>query len=183
MKKIRFKLSTKRSALLIASILVLVGGSAYAINRWRADDAPLPPTITTNDGKEVSLAPPTKEEKKEVEDHKSELAKAATSSETPTSQAKTSSVIITSPSPLNPSPQGVRAYVSGVFEDGGMCTATAMQGTTTITKSSTGFANVSYTQCAPINWDSLLGNGKWTITVSYKSATTNSSQSVIIEVK
>lgn len=182
MPRLKSSLSLRQSFILGVTVILLAGTGIYFIQRLTANDTPAP-TITTKDGKKVTLAPPTKEEKQEVEDHKSELAKAAANSSAPTSQTKTSSVIITSPSSANPSPQGVRAYVSGVFEDGGTCTATATQGASTISKSAVGFGNVSYTQCAPIDWDSPLGTGKWTITVSYKSAATSSSQSVTIEVK
>lgn len=182
-KKIKSPLSRRKTALLAVALLVLISVGVYAAQRRQTADSPAP-TITAKDGKKVTLAPPTKQEKQEVEDHKSELAKnAAASSSASATQTKTSSVIITSPSSSNPSQYGVRAYVSGVFEEGGTCTATATQGGASISKTSLGFGNVSYTQCAPIDWDSPLGVGRWSIAVSYKSATTSSSQSVTIEVK
>jgi hypothetical protein len=184
----RFKpsLSLRKSIFLVIAVLVLAGGGAYAVHRWRVSHAPPPPpTITGTDGKKITLAPPTQAEKQQADDHKSDLVKnnASLNSTAPASQGVTSNVVITSPSSANPSASGVRAYVNGVFEEGGTCTATATQGATSVTKSSAGFENVSYTQCAPIDWDSPLGSGKWTITVSYKSAATSSSQSVTIEVK
>lgn len=183
MLRLKLSLSKHQTIILgVVTILLAVAG-IFFIRSVSTNNTPAP-TITTKDGKKVTLAPPTKEEKQEVEDHKSELVKAtAYNSSDSTTQTKTSNVIITSPTLANPSPQGVRAYVSGVFEDTGTCTATATQGTTTVSKSSAGFENVSYTQCAPIDWDSPLGKGKWTITLSYKSVSTTSSQSVAIEVK
>lgn len=179
MPRFKFSLSRRRLVVLATVVLVLAGGGAYAIHRWRVNHVP-PPTITGKDGKKITLSPPTKQEKKDVEDHKSDLVKQQSAAD---SNTGSSNVVITSPSSANPSATGVRAYVNGVFEEGGTCTATATQGTTSVTKSSAGFENVSYTQCAPIDWDSPLSNGKWTITVSYKSATASSSQSVTIEVK
>lgn len=180
----RFKLSLSRrsSVILVIAVLVLAGGGAYALHRWRVDHVP-PPTITGKDGKKITLAPPTKDEKKAVEDHKSDLVKQQSADNNTSSGSVASNVVITSPSSANPLATGVRAYVNGVFEETGTCTATATQGATSVTKTSAGFENVSYTQCAPIDWDSPLGSGKWTITVSYKSPATSSSQSVTIEVK
>lgn len=176
-------LSRKKTALLIVLVLLLAGAAVYGVHAWRVHHVPAP-VITAKDGKKIKLAPPTKDEKQQVEDHKSDLAKQeAAANSSSSSGTKTSSVVITSPSSSNPAGTGVRAYVNGVFEEGGTCTATATQGSSTVAKSSTGFGNVSYTQCAPIDWDAPLGAGKWTISVSYKSASTSSSQSVTIEVK
>jgi len=77
---------------------------------------------------------------------------------------------------------GVSAYVTGVFEEEGACTVTATQDSKSYTKTSTGFQNASYTQCAPIIWDAALTSGTWSIVVIYESKTTNSSQSTTIKV-
>lgn len=139
-----------------------------------------PLTGKTADGQPVNLSPPTKEEKNQNDTYKDAIVndgKPPTNTGTGTTGKKSSAVFITSASA-----SGVNAYVTGVFEDGGTCTATATQGSQVITKTSTGFQNVSYTQCAPISWDTALTSGTWNVTVSYTSSTTSSSQSTIVEV-
>ncbi len=70
------------------------------------------------------------------------------------------------------SSSSVNAYVSGVIEDGGACTATFTKDGSNFSNSSASIANVSYTQCAPIRPDTnKLSSGTWKVTVSYKSET------------
>lgn len=144
-----------------------------------------PPTkeqtgLTTADGQKVNLEPPTEEEKSEANSRKGAIVKRDEEIKNPPSgsaQINPATIVITESSSTI-----VRAYVSGVFEEGGTCTATATQNSQVITKSSVGFQNVSYTQCAPMQWDTALGAGTWTIKVSYKSPTTEVSQTRTIEV-
>jgi uncharacterized protein YxeA len=179
-QKLSLKSHRKRTIAIIAAVILIAGGGAFAFYRHNH-----PTSVKTPDGKTVKLKKATAEEKKASDDNKSAIVKrentikdasANSSGQTP------STVVITSPSPANPSVSGVRGYVTGVFEEGGTCTATATMGSQTVTKSSVGFQNVSYTQCAPIDWDSPLGHGTWAITLSYKSAATSSTQSTTIEV-
>lgn len=171
-------MSGRRRLVTVTLAVILVAGLAYG--GYRLYQNHYNPTITTKDGGKVKLKPATEEEKKQADDNKSAIVKrseqlkqaaANSSGQTP------SSVVITSADA-----SGVRAYVTGVFEEGGTCTATASQGGQTFTKSSVGFQNVSYTQCSFIDWGSPLGPGTWNITVSYKSAATSSTQSTTIGV-
>ena len=178
-QKLSLKSHRKRTIAIIVVVIIALGAGAFALYRHNH-----PTSVKTPDGKTVKLKKATAEEKKADDDNKSEIVKreAAIKQATDNPSGQTpSTVIITDPSGT-PSGTGVRAYVSGVFEEGGVCTATATMGGQTVTKSSIGFQNVSYTQCAPINWDSALSPGSWTITVSYKSAATSSTQSTTIEV-
>lgn len=64
----------------------------------------------------------------------------------------------------------VRAQVSGVVEDGGICTATYIKGSDVYKRTSTGMANVSYTQCQPIRPEAgKLTKGTWKVVVDYNS--------------
>jgi cytoskeletal protein RodZ len=116
----------------------------------------------------IRYEPPTDEEKQQAEDHKDDLAQQnnnpAPAPSTPNAKKSVTPVI------TNVDNSGLRGYVPGVIEDGGTCTATAKSGSATVTKTSSGFANVSYTQCAPITWDSQLASGTWEFTLSYQSA-------------
>lgn len=173
-QKLSFRSHRKRTIAIIAAVVLIAGAGAFALYRHNN-----PTSVTTPDGEKVKLTKATDEEKKQSEDNKSEIVKreeaikqaGASSSGTP------SSVVITEASNA-----GVRAYVNGVFEEGGTCTATA-QGPGSASGSSVGFQNVSYTQCPFIEWNSPLSPGTWNITVSYKSAATSSTQTTTIEVK
>jgi len=138
-----------------------------------------PPVPTTVDGKPVNLKPATTEDKAQADARKNEIVNGeAQVKNNPSGSTKQSAIIIT-----EANDSGVRAYVTGVFEEGGTCTATATMGSQIITKTSEGFQNASYTQCAPISWSTPLGAGSWSVKVTYKSTTTESTQSKTIEVK
>lgn len=169
--------SRRLSKALIAGLVVLAVGLAYGGYRLYQNHNK-PTTLKTPDGGQASLAPATESDKQASEDHKDAIVKQNAQTNTPNSgTSKTSSVVIT-----NKSTTGVRAYVTGVFEEGGVCTALAVQGPKTSSATSSGFENVSTTQCAPLDWDTPLSTGSWTITVSYKSASTESKQTVTLEV-
>jgi hypothetical protein len=172
------------SSVLFAGLIVLAIGLIYGGYRlYQSHKTSL--SLKTADGKQVNLSPPTPSDLQANDAHKNALAKQNAQTNTPgtgvsnpsSGALKPSTVVITSTSAA-----GIRAYVNGVFENNGTCTASAVQGVQTYTKTSVGFENVSYTQCAPLNWDTPLGSGSWTITVSYKSTTTESKQTTTLEV-
>lgn len=157
---LKFKKIPAKTVIVGAIALALLGASVFAAVQIRDEDTESGPIeITTADGQKLIVEPTTDNEKKETEDYKQQLAQ-----NNGQSGASTANVIIT-----EASGGVVRAYVSGVYEDGGICTATAVQGSQVVTRSSTGFKNVSYTQCPPIEWN--LSSGTWTIKVTYKSTT------------
>jgi cytoskeletal protein RodZ len=174
---LRNKSKLTKFATVALGLLLLVGVAYGGFSVYRHYH---PTSLTTPDGQKVKLKPATKEEKQQAEDHKTDIVEqeAARNAAAASQKATASSVVITTASST-----GVRAYVTGVFEENGTCTATATQNGQTVTKTSTGFQNVSYTQCAPIDWNAPLGPGTWTINLTYSSAATNSSQSTTIEVK
>jgi hypothetical protein len=136
----------------------------------------------TSDGESVNLKPATKTEKQEAENKKKEIVQEQQEAAAKTSGSGNSTtdsqVTITAADERE-----VRAFVSGIFEEGGTCTAKATQGTKSITAQSEGFGNVSYTQCAPITWPTLLSSGFWNIAFTYQSAKTTASTTKTIEVK
>jgi len=72
----------------------------------------------------------------------------------------------------------VRAYVAEVFENGGACTATfTKSGQASVSGSSVGFQNASYTTCPPIKVSrgKFLTAGNWTLALSYKSSSAEGS--------
>jgi cytoskeletal protein RodZ len=115
----------------------------------------------------VNLNPPTDQEKSEAEAHKKDLA----NSDTPVPATGSNGKKSVTPVITNASTAEVDAYIPGVFEDGGTCTATLIKGTQTIVKISQGFANATYTSCAPIILNNSVAGTGWTVVVSYNSST------------
>lgn len=78
----------------------------------------------------------------------------------------------------------IRAFISGVIEGGGICTATLIKDGVSIEESSQAFIDFKTSQCHPIyiSIDSFKTKGSWLLTVSYKSETSNG-KSESLEVK
>jgi hypothetical protein len=174
---------TKTILLIGIALIAIASVAAYALSK-RSNDTAVTPQVSAKAAAPI-LKPATPEEKQAATQNKEQIVQAqktanpATKSDTPTTTTNTASVVI-----VNADKAGVSGYVSGVFEDGGTCTATATStsGTTT-TKSSSGFQNASYTQCAPISWDKQLTAGSWSITLKYVSATSSGTTTKVVEVQ
>ena len=124
----------------------------------------------------INYSPATQIEKQESEDKKEEIVKdnkndIASANNQPQNQQSVKQVI---PVITNASSGSINGFVGGIFEDGGVCKATFTNGTSSLSKSSEGFKNVSTTQCTPIIMDKgLLSPGQWSVTLSYASNTAN----------
>jgi hypothetical protein len=166
----RLRKLTRSPLLLIAVLILFLAGLGLGLRHWHK----ISPSTATSGG---SLSPPTSTDKQAAADRKDQIVQQQQNqSAAPASGTKTVTVVVT-----EASSSSVKGYVQGVFEEGGTCTATATQGSQTVNKTSTGFQNVSYTQCAPISWS--LGTGTWMVNLSYKSATAAGNSSKTIEVK
>ena len=139
-------------------------------------------TTTPIDNETINYEPARPAEKKEAEENKDALVNRQEVEKTDTSTTTNKKQV--KPSITNTS-GSVNAYVSGIFEEGGTCTAVFNNDAITNTKTSTGFRNVSYTQCAPINIESgFLSAGTWTVTVKYSSEKSEGTSDIqTIEVK
>jgi len=147
----------------IGIVALLVIGSALYITLNNRNDSQDNAQQTTSNSSKVNLDPPTEQELTETDQHKDDLANQNPTPPTPIPGTKKSVQPIISYADKTT----VNAYVPGIFEDGGVCTATFTQGSQTVSKTSEGFQNASYTQCAPFN--SNLGSGEWSVTVKYSS--------------
>lgn len=145
-------------------VLLIGGGLAY--NQFKDNRATTGSTSSdTQSGNYINLNPPTDQEKKDAEENKKSLAEEP-SPPSPTANGKKQ----VTPEISSATRSEVRAFVSGIFEDGGTCTATATKaGESSITAAKKGFKNVSYTQCEPIIWS--LPDSGWVVVVSYSSNT------------
>jgi hypothetical protein len=174
---------SRRYLLLSAAGIVILGSAALA---WHKSSAkPTTPDNNTSSGtshlsptssgSKVNLNPPTAAQSADGQSHKDAIVQKDDQLKNGANQNSQATVVISEANNME-----VRGYISGVLEDNGICTATAAKpGQQTVTVTSTGFMNVSYTQCAPISWGSTaLASGQWTITLSYKSSATKASSSI-----
>ena len=159
-------------------VLLLVGSLVF-IYKYKNSDSRSSPSDT---GQTVRYAPATTAEKKETEDNKDRIVKL----ETQTKNSPSSMVGKAAVKPTITNTTGsINAYISGILEKDGTCTAVFIKGSIQLTKTAAGFQNVSYTQCAPIELEpGFLSDGSWTVLVKYNSdKSEGSSESQIIEVK
>ncbi|MCX6727360.1 MAG: hypothetical protein NTX11_00915 [Candidatus Saccharibacteria bacterium] len=165
------KSSTRKKSILILIALVLigglVGGGLYLRNRNTQKTSDSPRVATIN------YAPATPNEKQESNDVKDKIVAQQKNNPAPSPGTNPPNEGKKSVTPTITNTNGsINAFVSGVFEEGGVCTATFTKGSSTLSKTSVGFQNVSYTQCAPMDLGSgFLSPGVWNVTVSYASAT------------
>lgn len=178
------KKSFKKPAIVVALVLMIGGTTVYTLrNILNVPYISDPEKAENRPGNDINLNPPSQQEKAETEKFKdSTIENQNPSNSTPTlSSDKKNSVI---PTITNATDRVVNSLVSSIFEEGGTCTATFTKNSEILTKTSVGFQNVSYTQCAPMNLEAgFLNTGKWTVVVKYVSdKSEGSSNPQIIEV-
>jgi hypothetical protein len=160
-RNIKSRILSRKALLIAVAVLIILVAGGWGYARW-GDNESSKPTAEDSQGSGdyVNNNPPTDEELQETEQNKQSIIEQSSSN---ISGAITP--IITSASRSE-----VRAYVSGVFEDGGTCTATATKGSQTRTASSEGIADVNKTTCRPMDFSPALTSGSWSVTVTYNSA-------------
>lgn len=180
MRSVKKKNRSTKKMVLIGLLIVAVliaGGVAFKLTRSSQT------TITTDDGQTVNLEPATEEEKQQVDDNKRAIVEndeKNKSNQPPAGTKRQVSAVITAAS-VN----GINGYVTGVFEEGGTCRAEFTMNGSSFSKTSTGFQNASYTQCAPITTTpaDFPASGKWSVKLVYTSNTSEgASQSQTFEV-
>lgn len=180
------KKSFNHKALLISGLVIAVVGLgsvvSYKLLHKQKTVAETAPSSTSD---KINLSPATPAEKSEAEQNKDKIPSNQPSTQPTPSTGSSGSKKSVKPVITNATSDNVSAYVSGIFEDGGSCTATFTKGTSTLSKTTSGFQNVSYTQCAPFDLDSgYLSKGTWTVSVKYSSSTSEgTSDNKTIEVK
>lgn len=176
--------SNKKIIVIIAVVLLVIGGgSAFALTRGDK-------TSPSKDKEKVNLAPPTKEDAERVEENKQAVIKRQQDEK----QAEQSGANSDSKESVSPTItyadqyQGqveVGAFVSGVFEDGGTCTATFTNGSANFTKQVQAVRGANSVNCpvmqAPVS--SFSPRGTWQVSVSYSSpSSSGTSESKQVEV-
>lgn len=185
MYSVKNKNNSKKLILLfaLAAVVILLGGFSVFMLKNQESSSANTKVQVSNPEAQVNLNPVSQQEAQQADTNKQQIiareeAQKPASSPEPSTQSSNASITVVGSTSLS-----VKSYVRGIFEDGGTCTAVAIKGAETITKSSEGFKNVSNTQCSPINWDKPLSTGVWKVMISYKSATTQASTSTETIVK
>jgi hypothetical protein len=157
--------------LAIIAVLALAGGGYAAWSSHRASMANKAADSTELTVSGINYSPPTDQEKQDADDSKQKALDQASRGDNPSTGTREVSVTITS-AQQNGDQVLVRAYVSGVTEDGGTCTATFSNGTDTVVKTSQGVQDATTTICSPLQLprSELPAAGNWSIVVSYKSS-------------
>lgn len=180
---------SKRTAIVVLfiSAAVIVSGLGYTFWQNRRDSSTADSPAKTVG---TQYVPATQKEKQASETHKDKLVENRKKSDqeshsTIVGTKKTVTPVITIAEYRNGSVT-VQAYIPGIYEEGGTCTATLKSTDKTITEQSDAFANATTTDCQHINIirTAFPAAGTWVVTVSYVSATSEgtSTQSSSVEV-
>ncbi len=159
-------LAYKKVALAGGVTLLAVGG---AVMLW-PNNAKTPTQIPENPTGEINYNPPTETEKAETEQHKDDIAKQQT--QTPQTSNNGNSIVVTITSAtVDDASVQIASYVSGIIEDGGVCTITLQQGANKVSRNVSGMANATTTNCeyTTFNRSDFTAPGIWKLSVSYSS--------------
>lgn len=173
MQSIQPKRKNKRATIIVilATLALLVGVVALVYSqKWWPFNGPGNFII---DG--VNYGPPTEEEIQNSQNAKKDIIEEEDESNDSTDGLKTVNIGV-SYSEVNNGNVEVRAFVSGVIEGTGACTATLTKaGAQTVTKSVEAFVDASTSQCKPIfiPVSEFDQSGEWILVVSYKSPTSS----------
>jgi len=163
----------KSKVLTITTIVLLLvaAGVGVALYKKHSDDQKQPTISTLSESQkgDINFNAPTDQELSDTEQHKDDVANGNSSTPATTNDGKR----VVNPVISSIDKTTAYGYVTGVFEEGGTCTITLTQGTKVLTKTSGGFENASYTQCAPLDLSSLGLSGNYTVTLSYSSPTSS----------
>lgn len=174
MRKNITKISLKKILLLLV-LLIVVGVGIYFLFLNKDENG------STENGSTINYGPPTDEEqaagdrqkketlvRDELEKKYKEDARA-----NPGAQKK-ATVTIVSAGQYGATVEA-RAYITDIYEDGGICTATFTRGSQTVTQDSSAFKDATTIQCGALDIPKARFNasGDWQMTVSYKSSNAN----------
>ena len=181
---------------LIAAFLILVTvigliTAIWLVNRNKpgtTSQQPDSPTQTSAQQDGVNLDPPTDADKKEVDNHKNQLADKLDNPQSNQPATTTKPYLTRAEHITDPSVNKVEAagYVSSVIEDGGSCRYTFSGSATEVTRESKGFKDARTTVCPPVSIPraEFGAPGTWKVKLTYNSTTvsgTSDEQSIDIK--
>lgn len=148
----------------ISIIILIILGAYITISRTINNDIDM--TSASNDSG-INYNAPTEEEKKDTENQKQQLINnEPIKLETTDDGRKVVTLTV-----LSVKHNEILAYVNGIFEDGGTCTATYSKDSVIYSFNSSGITNSNYTSCEPITNNKVPDESGWQVYVSYSSKT------------
>lgn len=162
---------SKYLALLFVIAIVVLCLSILYVKKHKNTTSSTPAATTGT----INLKPATAEDKQRVDQTKNTIVQKDESIQQQGSSSSKKSVTPTI-TYANQSPNGeveIDGYVSGVYEDGGTCTATLKLNGATVTRDVQAVKNVNSVNCPAIviSKDSFATKGSWTVALSYTSNT------------
>lgn len=169
------KRRTVSKKILITGLILLLaigGGVAFYLNRGR-DDTKQARFDQENDQETLNLAPPTEDEKRQADDNKAanDKREAEVRQQHGQQNGKNSVKPIITYAGQYRGAFEMGSQISGLSEDGGVCTATFSKDSKTFTRSVSAVAEGNATFCPMFNVDVSDFNpkGTWSVKVSYIS--------------
>jgi hypothetical protein len=167
-----------RNNLLILSLVLvlLLAIAGYALAHRTSGKTNANETTGPSISSNINYGPPTSQDKQDVQNHKNGLPSGGAQNSPPTDSSGKKNV---TPIVTEADQSQVTAFVPGIFEEGGSCVATFTKDSAVLTKTVQGFANATYTSCAPFNFSGSFfpTNGQWSVTVAYKSTSAEGTSS------
>ncbi len=178
-----------KKVLILAAVITLgliVAGVVHS--RTRQDNVTTQVKTGIDSESGINYNPATKEEKQQAEESKQRVVdRAEQEAKKPDGQKSSVTVHISSAQQTTDQKEiEVYAYVSGVTENGGACTARFTKDNETIEKSSGGLQDATTTLCTPIRFarSDLPAAGMWSVVMTYQSnKAEGKSSAVTFEVK
>jgi hypothetical protein len=161
---------TKKNIFLGLIVVLLLLGGSFAYKNY--SQRSIKPTESSQESElKINPGPPTEQELSETTAHKETLSN-ENQSTNPNTQTDAYGKIKVTPVITSVSQDELRAYISGTFEDGGICTATFEHESVAFTKQSSGFSNVNTTNCGVIKLSrsDFPVPGEWTVRLDYDSS-------------
>lgn len=188
MIKTKKRSNKKILVLIILGAILLAGGGVFLYQKSHKYS----PSTTVGVQKDaarnqngVDMSPATKKDQDRADAAKDKIVDKQKLGTPPSSDKKTVTPTVTYADQYGTNIE-IGSYVGGVYEDGGTCTATFTQISTSFTRSVAAIKNVSSVDCPVITVpvEAFTPKGTWNMTLSYASSTAaGSAATKQIEVK
>jgi hypothetical protein len=179
----RSKISKRKWLIIGVAVVVIVSAGSWLVYAKFSKQP-----VYTYQGS-INYGPQTEDEKKATQQFKENQQKESSQPTPPPAQTPEGKVLVTpviSYAGQYDNAIEVSAFVPSVFEDGGTCTLTLTQGTSTVTKISAGTKDATTTRCNLFSFpgSQLPNKGVWSAVVSYESnKSKGSSQATTFDAK
>lgn len=184
----KIKKLNKKLLLVTLTILLVIGGASYLLLKKNNNNSQQTAQSSATE-EALNLNPPTAEDAQQVDENKqriiNEQENAATQPPPPAGTKKNVTPNI-SFAEQNGSTIEVGSFVSGIFENGGTCTAKFSRGSLSVAKTvaATPEGNSVYCPLFSVPTSEFSQKGEWSVVVSYSSAAASgSSEARKFEVK